>query len=252
MVSELANKIAQAQFAENWKYYLVLFALVAIGAFFGGYIRAYTGESAKFRAIEKNFDKVLAQLEKTTVTTKGIELALSHNDWTAREYKTLRRDKLEALMFSVYETRDWVAKSITVDHEKGDFDVESTPVQKVVVIADLYFPELKPVNKKFFAIHQNFIIKILEEGKHLRSAQMVVEITNVEIDTLRNIGDAESIKKISEMLPQLKENREAALEVRRNFQEGLLPIYKELHEALLEYCQSIESLMAKTIIPEEA
>lgn len=252
IISELANKIAQAQFTENWKYYLVLLALILISSFLGGLLNAYTAERGKFKAIEANFDKVLFQLEKTTTTTKGIELALSHNDWTSREYKTLRRDKLEKLMFGLYETRDWVAKSITVDHEKGEFDVESTPVRGVVVVASLYFPELKSVNDKFFSIHQNFIIKALDEARHLRNAEMKAKVVSIEIDTLQKIGTEESMKKAAEMIARLEENNHAFLEVKKQFQEMLVPIYKELHESVLEYCEAIESLMAATITPGEA
>jgi hypothetical protein len=251
IVSELAKKIAQAQFTENWKYYLVLLALIAISSFLGGLLNAYTAERGKFRAIEENFDKVLAQLEKTTTTTKGIELALSHNDWTSREYKTLRRDKLEKLMYGVYETRDWVAKSITVDHERGEFEVESSPVRDVVVIANLYFPELKLVNDKFFSIHQNFIINALDEARHLRDAEMKAKVVSLEIDMLKKIGTEESMRKAAEMMTQLDQANHAFLEVKKQFQEMLLPIYKDLHESLLEYAESIESLMAAIITPSE-
>lgn len=249
MIAELAKKIAQEVLFQEWYFYLLWILITGLSAFFGSWIKSYATDKAKFKSIEENFNLILYQLKTSTTATSEIQLALGHNDWTSREYKTLRRDKMESLMVALYETRDWVSKTLISNVEETSFDTDSSPVNKVLVISSLFFPELKECNENFFEIHQLFIVKFLETVGSVSAASADIKRLEFEFNAYQNMKTSESVVKAQDTIDKLKSARAELLSRKSQFRKDLLPIYRNLSDSFNKYTGKIQELMNSTISP---
>ena len=161
-VATIAREIVENQFLFNWKYYLVLvvvmFLVVAATNFFSAYFK---GRGSSF-ATKADFDELLNQLRKTTETTESIKRTISHEDWSIREFKTIRRAKLEELMVALYEAHHWLEKERGSSLFAENGNETPDPMYRVNIIAGLYFPELKAeilVFQSAFLAYQSWLVE---------------------------------------------------------------------------------------------
>lgn len=71
-------------------------------------------------------------------------MKVDHADWVAREWKTIRRVKLEELVQSAIAVKHWSSKDLSFDRQdRQDAKSESCPAYHVAMIAKLYFPEIQ-------------------------------------------------------------------------------------------------------------
>ena len=142
LIREIAEQIVREELLENWRLYVLVIAIAALSgvvtAFFSSYFRR-RGETYATRA---DFSELLAQLRETTKAAEDVRSEISHADWKSKEWKTLRRIKLEELMLFIYETRDW----ITDQGSSKMFGSEPSALRdqqaRLDLTARLYFPEL--------------------------------------------------------------------------------------------------------------
>jgi hypothetical protein len=246
MISDLARQIAQQQLHEGYLYYLILLALLFVGAFFGSYIQGFASDKGKAKSMQSNFDMLSEQLKKTTSLTTEIQIALNHDDWSSKEYKVLRRNKLEILTFALYETRDWASTQITVGGANAIIQAESSPVNKVYVTSKLYFPELNAVNLKFHKVHQKFIVEFLNAQNLYSKTKLVHDQLSMRMDAYLEMKNAE---KVQETEPQLDAARAELRNAYSEFSKSVIPVYHELQDSLLNYETMIQDLMLRTISP---
>ena len=73
-------------------------------------------------------------------------LFVNHKDWVSKEWKTLRRIKLEELIDSIYEIFSWHNKKVNniISNNLIDESQILIPIYKIRAIVLLYFPELLP------------------------------------------------------------------------------------------------------------
>lgn len=246
MISDLAKQIVQEQFHQSYLYYLALFFLLFLGAFCGSFIRGFASDKGKFMAIQSNFDTLSEQLQKTTSLTTEIQIALNHEDWSSKEYKLLRRNKLEILTFALYETRDWASTQITAGGAEAIMKAESSPVNKVYVTSSLYFPELNSVNSDFHAIHQRFIVSFLKAQNIYSKKKLAYDELSLQMTAHLEMRSVEGVR---ETEPQLNAAREELKLAYSEFSKSVIPVYHELQGSLLNYQKNIQDLMAHTILP---
>lgn len=164
MSEELIREIAQEIVRQmppmgGWAYYVILVLCMVASAFLGAYLRK-RGETYATKA---DMEEVLKQLKETTQTVEEVRTAVAHQDWQSREWKTLRRTKLEELSISIHEIH---ATSLSYMREiifAEQVASEELKGWKVVMLCMLYFPDLKgPVQKfleEFYAYQQWAIAK---------------------------------------------------------------------------------------------
>lgn len=248
-LKELARLIVQEELLGNVWFYLVLLTLMVVGAMFSAFIRSYGSEQGKFRSIQENFDQVKEQLAQTTFTAKTIEMALAHNDWSIREYKTLRRQKLEELMLALYETRSWLARSITASHESVSFEPTDSPVDKLDMLATLYFPELNMPRAQFFLAHQALIVAILRDISPVRELHAKMEFLKFQFEGASKLPNTQPTG--SEMLATLQNTTNEYLRAKRSFQDSLIPLYRDMHQHFELFSNSVKNFMNEIITPSE-
>lgn len=139
VTSELARQIASNLVAETWGWWLLAVVVWITATATAAYLKPYTTKVAELDALQENMQKVLDQLEQTTTLTKRIEKQIDHEDWTAREWKTVRRLKLEEMLDLVDGIIYWASELST--HAKEE--QLNTSIFKIHSLGLLYFPELE-------------------------------------------------------------------------------------------------------------
>lgn len=248
MIAELARKIVEQQVQQEWWFYLMLLALIFLAAFFGSVVRGYATDVGKFKAIERNYEAVLEQLRKSTSATTQIQLALNHQDWSSREFKTLRREKLEGVVFILYEVREAASKMVTEDADAVT-ETESTSLNKLVALVGLYFPELTTPILKFAAAKHDFIMARLEKGQPSRRAKSKVAKLEFEITAYFENPSLNSSANIDELQLQLDGARIEYLDIAHEYQLELLKLYRKIHHEFEVAEGEIKSLMGSIISP---
>jgi hypothetical protein len=126
----------------NWKFYLIQLGIVLLAVAAVNFFSAYFKGRGASLATKADFDELLSQLRATTETTESIRRTISHEDWSIREFKMLRRSKLEELMLALYDTHHWLEKKGNASLYAEPGNQSADPINRVKVIAGLYFPEL--------------------------------------------------------------------------------------------------------------
>ncbi|MYM66779.1 hypothetical protein GTP45_08055 [Pseudoduganella sp. FT55W] len=249
-LAELARLIVQKELFGNVWFYITLIALAGVGAMFSSFIRSYGGEQGKFKAIQENFDEVKHQLAQTTFTAKTVEMALAHSDWSVREYKTLRREKLEEVMLTLYATRSWLARQMTAPHETVSFEPADSPIDKLDMLVTLYFPELQTPGADFFLAHQAMIVAILGNIAPVRELNLRREMLKTQIETASNLANPQPT--VQELLAALDVASNEYIAARRAFQDSLIPLYRDLQQRSAGFSTAIKAVMSEVITPSAA
>lgn len=169
-IREIAVLIAKEQIHENWPTYLFMILLASIACYVGAYLGGYAKRKGENFATKADFSELLSQLKITTQTTEEVKQKLSHEDWATREFKTLKRLKLEELIQAVHETEDWLRVYQNHILFSGDAPSASSPHAKVERITVLYFPEL---DSQMAAYNQKY-------------RQMIIDVVNTQQQILAN------------------------------------------------------------------
>lgn len=141
-INDLANAIADQQalrLGMSFFWGMLITAICAAGA---AYLGSYLRERGKNYATKQDFDGLLDQVRKTTEATSQIKSQIDHADWLKREATSIKRQKAESLIISMYEARDYL-QSVSKQVLFGNLDeVDYSPGSKASMLAGLYFPEL--------------------------------------------------------------------------------------------------------------
>ncbi|SDY33615.1 hypothetical protein SAMN04487939_101896 [Lysobacter sp. yr284] len=104
---------------------------------------AYAKRKGENLATKEDFTQLLDQVKLTTQATEQIRTNLGHQDWSAREWKSIRQRKLEEMLAEAG------AVEAFLDHHRGQLTTQQfhrvpiMPLDKFEVLAALYFPELE-------------------------------------------------------------------------------------------------------------
>ncbi|PKO25268.1 MAG: hypothetical protein CVU35_04970 [Betaproteobacteria bacterium HGW-Betaproteobacteria-8] len=143
LIREIAEQILREEILLNWQFYLLVLAMMLIGTIASTFLASYIRKRAESYATKADLEQLILQLRATTEAAEEIKTAISHSDWSIREWKTLRRVKLEELVESVYAVRPWLKKEINACIFDDPMDSEeNSPMWKIELISHLYFPEL--------------------------------------------------------------------------------------------------------------
>jgi hypothetical protein len=137
-IKEIADQIVTQTILISWKTWGLQFALWIIGTFCAAFAAAYLAKRGEHKAIKADFDTLKSQLSENTKAVKTVETEIAHQDWAAREWKTLKRTKLEELIMAtndaVWETESWIHNTRT-----GSLKPISPHIDTMQTIALLYF-----------------------------------------------------------------------------------------------------------------
>ncbi|AOS83296.1 hypothetical protein BIU88_03545 [Chlorobaculum limnaeum] len=149
LTHNIANDIIQGKISYNINFYIIFFLIslsaTAAFSFFSGLFQK-KGEQTATKA---DLNNLVKQIEATTKAQEEIKTSIAHLDWSQREWKKLRITKLEELTTSLYKYRNEISllyKKLSndkIDIKNKKQIVNNPPRWNGIVIATLFFPELK-------------------------------------------------------------------------------------------------------------
>lgn len=167
VIREIAQQIIQEQLLQNWGFYLVLLALMFLSSVASGFIISFFRKRAETYATKADLAELLDQLRATTEAAEQVRTAIAHSDWATKEWKTLRRVKLEELLGTVYALREWLDKEMNIRFFAEKSDTGSCPIWKIELISRLYFPELRAEIQVLTAHHWQYTLWMIDVQKRL-------------------------------------------------------------------------------------
>ena len=142
MISKIANEIVNETILLNWKFYFLLILITFVTTCISSFVFPYLKTRGKAFATEADFKSLLNQLEKTTKTTETIKNAITHSDWALKEFKLLKRNKLEELLITLYDIEQWISDQASNVLFRATNNKSVSPIKKLNLIGLLYFTEL--------------------------------------------------------------------------------------------------------------
>ncbi len=142
VVREVAHQVVSSEILLNWRIYAVLILVHGVVAYAASFLTKYAAKRGEAFATKADFDQILLQLKKSTETAESIKTTLAHKDWTEKEYKLLRRVKLEDLLTAVHLAQKWQNNMSSRALIMRGSDAESPPdIYRLKLLCVLYFPE---------------------------------------------------------------------------------------------------------------
>jgi len=172
LVREIAESIVRDQLLLNWRFFFLVIALGGLAGMAGYWTAPYLRKRAETFATKADMDEVLRQVALTTRTTEEVRSAVAQADWTNREWQTTRRLKLEELLSVTYTLDQWLDLQQSKWLHAKKIDVDGRPMDRVKLLATLYFPDLKPEADAVWSAHQKAYMFILKASDEPRNARM--------------------------------------------------------------------------------
>lgn len=172
LVREISELIVRDQLLLNWKFYFLVAAIGSLAGVAGYWVAPYLKKRAETFATKADMEEVLRQVAQTTRATEEVKSAFSRADWATREWRTIRRIKLEELLSSAYALGKWLETHRSKWLHASDTEVSDEPMDRITVLATLYFPDLKPEADVVVTTHRNALMYILEMSKEPRNAKL--------------------------------------------------------------------------------
>jgi len=142
ILRDAIDEIVRGAFVQNWLFYGLVAAITLISTVLGNAIASYARKRGDTLATKADFDEIIRQLRTSTKTVEDIKTSVQHSDWLSREWKVVRRTKLEELLDSVYSAEYWLEACRNRWVFQKTVDLGPDPTDKVKRLSALYFPEL--------------------------------------------------------------------------------------------------------------
>jgi len=216
LVREIANEVLRAGLLENWRVYVVLAALLLLSGVASTVISTYIRKRAETYATKADLDQLVVQLKATTAAAEQVKSAIAQTDWANREWRTLRRVKLEELVTAVHSARHWLDVETNARFFGDQANSDLSPVWKLEVITSLYFPELRPEANTLSLVYTNYGLWTIDVWKSLSA-------------TGNNAAQRQAV--FDARLPEMGPHREKLLLAIATLDHGASKLMKEIVSA---------------------
>jgi hypothetical protein len=163
LIREIANEVLRDGLAQNWWTYAVLVALVAVSGVVSAFVTTYLRKRAETFATKADFEELLLQVRASTEASESVKSAIAKSDWAEREWRTLRRTKLEELMTAMHQATHWLDKEMDARFFDEPMPTDLSPIWKVEVLSTLYFPEIQSESNAFgleFSKYRSWVVNV--------------------------------------------------------------------------------------------
>ncbi|WLE97090.1 MAG: hypothetical protein QTN59_20740 [Candidatus Electrothrix communis] len=144
LLKDIASKVVEQDLLANWRFYAIFLPSIFLSSALGAYVANRYKKKAEIDAVDADLKKILRQLEKTTEVTEQVRSKVDYADWVEREWKTIRRVKLEELVQSAISVRPWFDQQCSACRQCSlKRESENCPANHTAMIAALYFPEIQ-------------------------------------------------------------------------------------------------------------
>jgi hypothetical protein len=170
-IQKIAEEIAARFPSYPWGFLAVQIVLTLLAAAIGAFLGEYFRERGKHLATRADFNSLQAQLRANTELVEAIKSDVGQKDWVAREWRSLRRSKLEELLEKKHDCDEYLDHYRTSVIDRKNFEARDQ-IAALETIVDLYFPELKKEASAYIALcraqvglHARYLVQGLRLGK---------------------------------------------------------------------------------------
>lgn len=141
-LNAIAHQLIENRTAENFQFWIVYGVLALVFAAVVAITTAYFMERGKVLAATDSLNARLDELRRATAASEQVKTSIAHDDWTVKEYKTLRRNKLEQLMTASFKVVLASETDVEFKFEEVQYEIKSREFMiEVNQLAALYFSE---------------------------------------------------------------------------------------------------------------
>ena len=166
LIREIASEILRDGLLKNWWTYVVLVALLAVSGAVSAFVSSYLRKRAETFATKADFDELLSQMRATTEAAESVKSVIAKIDWAEREWRTLRRIKLEELIAAMHAATHWLDKEVDARLFLEPMPSDASPIWKIEALSSLYFPEIQSEASAFdliYAQYRSWVIDVQAE-----------------------------------------------------------------------------------------
>lgn len=160
-IRQVAEALFNEQLAANWRFYVLVGGVTLLANIAWHMFTPYLKKRGETLATKADLDEILRQVALTTRVTEEVRANVSQADWVAREWRTVRRTKLEELVLKANTLDGWAEEAIDKWFYDGAQSIYHFPSDDLDALATLYFPELiiavNDVNQAFLELYKNVI-----------------------------------------------------------------------------------------------
>lgn len=228
-INDLAKQIQSGLVWAQWPFYVLVLLLAVVLTYCGRRLSAYAQKVGEIDAITSQFEDLKAQLKENTKIVATINAEIAHGDWVAREWKTLRRLKLEQLLENVSALKEW-QESFWREHIfQSTISAGTSPLPKIQLVGLLYLPELQGCITVVSQTHSEMVLLTLKYAQIIRSERFQAETALRKSDLVGH----------QVMSAQLSRTTESFSEENRAIYEKQLDSIGRLHLAAQETFRGI-------------
>ena len=223
MISKIANEIVNETILLNWKFYVLLVLITFVATCISSYVFPYIAARGKSLATKADFNLLLTQLQTTTATTETIKRSITHNDWALKEFKLLKRNKLEELLIALYDVEQWVDdQTKNVLFIRDGYEKSVTPIKKLNLIGLLYFTELTDELANFEKSYKAYKALLLRDEAKISTLKFEEKNINIKLDFAINHKQQD----VDGLMVNLKSIAEQNAAIFNDVKDEYLALYK--------------------------
>lgn len=184
-ISTLTNNIIKNPTLDNAQFWLIYGGLFVAFLVVTTVLTAYFLERGKLLAATDNLAGRLNDIRQTTEASERVRTEIAHRDWTVKELKTLRRNKLESLTTATFQLMAAMQIDAKLPDADSKFDfLSQTPLIELEQIALLYFPEFEAEALAISKAHNNFCVWVITNGSKIRQQLVLLKYLKVSREEL--------------------------------------------------------------------
>lgn len=253
-LASVAQQIVEGRATDNAHFWVVLLALGGITALVAWFLAPYLSERGKLLALAETLERRLDEIRQTTDAAERIKTDISHSDWTVKEYKTLRRNKLELLVADAYKLlRATEADCRSLLDPDGGAITSGEFAYDLQRVSVLFFEGVLAETKEIIACHSSFMNWLFDWKVRLRAVEKLVtqELTQLNGIRARLNGVVDDANVATQTL-RYKAAQNELDKLRVEYATEYRPRYFALREKLVNFEGQAARLMTELIAPPSA
>ena len=181
ILREIVETIIRDQLLLNWRFYALIGGLTFLATAVGHWLSSYLKKRGETLATKADMQEILRQVSETTRVTEEVRSTVSQADWAAREWRTTRRIKLEELLSVAYSLNQWLDVHRSKWLYAKEVATDEAPMERMKLLATLYFPELKAEATAVWLAHQQAMLFILESSSRTCASRDAKDVAGYEV-----------------------------------------------------------------------
>lgn len=166
-IVKLVMAILDKSFINNYKFYLLLGAIVFVSGSLSSFVISYMKQRGKSYATKADFDKIVEQLRKTTTLTENIRSDIAAEFLEKNSLRHLTREKIESIIDQTYKLELWLEQARSNAFQGKTPDNNDSPLAKIEMYQSIYFGKAteQMINlQKTYLPMMEFIFKLASQN----------------------------------------------------------------------------------------